>query len=254
MLCLLACILRITALNTDPNFSPPEVKPHLMKTFHAWTVNDHIFVNRPSCYIKSPTVQDVGSISKDGLRYTQTHLCVVATSSCTKPLTATHIPNNGARTKSLNTRLSAGISNLEVYGPLTVMHSRNTTSPQDTTILHLWHIKIIIFGRWMWHAGTSPPNPLSKLLVSKRNRLSSILTPTRPSLSLYLYQTPTMFCTVILPYPPSIFTLHPPYFPPFPHTILHLYHITLYRSLFLEDGCGVQGPPLPTSSQTSVLV
>ena len=76
------------------------------------------------------------------------------------------IPNNGAHTKSLDTRLSAGTSNLDVYGPLTVMHSRNTTSPQDTTILHLWPIK-------------------------------------------------------------------------------------LYRAYFLEDGGGVQGPPLPTPSQTS---
>ena len=136
---------------------------------------------------------------------------------------------------------------------------------QGTIILHLWHIKIIIYGRWMWRAGISPPNPLPKLLVSKRNRLSSILTPTLPRCpyiftkllpcsvpSLYIF-TKLLPCSVAvtLPYPPSIFTLHSSYFPPFPHTILHLYHITLYRSLFMEDGGGVQGPPLPIPSQTS---
>ena len=133
---------------------------------------------------------------------------------------------------------------------------------QGTTILHLWHIKIINYGRWMWRAGTSPPNPLPKLLVSKRNRLSSTLTPTLPRCpyiftkllpcsvpSLYIF-TKLLPCSVPSLYP----TLHPSslyIFPPFPHTILHLYHITLYRSLFMEDGGGVQGPPLPIPSQTS---
>ena len=128
----------------------------------------------------------------------------------------------------------------------------------------------------MWRAGTSPPNPLPKLLVSKRNRLSSTLTPTLPRCpyiftkllpcsvpSLYIFtkllpcSVPSLYIfTKLLPCSvPSLYpTLHPSslyIFPPFPHTILHLYHITLYRSLFMEDGGSVQGPPLPIPSQTS---
>ena len=66
----------------------------------------------PRGYVRLPTVRDVGCLSQQ--RWVEVHMntpCVVATSSCRKPLMVTHISNNGPSTKSSDTRLSAGTIN-----------------------------------------------------------------------------------------------------------------------------------------------